>query len=181
MQVKRKNILLMAVMVIIVILSVLRYVHVNAETPEPVFIEYNKGQVFQKDNIDCNIDDIFIYSLKEFSQEYDIQTDQLNIEEYRNCKFIMVPLSMKNNSTQDSIIDFASFVMDINNFSTCLDLEVYTLINPEIAAGGPVLGLYSGSQTTVYLPFTIPQEHYSNENIKLYMSIYPEKKYVSLL
>lgn len=177
-----KRVIFSATTLVCIICSCVQYRYVNEKTPEPIFVEYSKGEVFEKDNIDCSINDIKIFSESDFCSEYDINDSDITFyNTYKNQKFIMIPFEIYNNGDEDRVIDFASLVIKVGEFTTCLDLEIYNMLNPEICVGMPVVGLRPGSEAIIELPFTIPEEYYEDGDIDLYMSIYPEKKYVDIV
>ncbi len=169
---KRRIIVLLVI--ILEILSIARIAYVNLEQHVTKAHMYKSGEKFEYNDFQIEVTETDFYSSDNIEEVYGELPEDALVE-----KEIIIKLKVKNIANEEQILDISSFVLQVGLESGgSVDPYLFPYLNPGLNGS---FTLKKGESQTVLLAFPIDSAtEKDKEDIKLILSLYPEKNAIEL-
>ncbi len=169
-----KKIIIVLLIIILGVLSIARIMYVNSRQHIDGTHTYKIGETFEYNGFQVKAEKVDFYSADDIKELY------MEIpEEVLPEKEIVIRLEVKNMADEEQSFSLAPLTMQVGiEKGSAIDPYVYPYLNPELN-GAPVLE--KGETQIIMLAFPIEKAALeANEQIKLVLSLYPEKYEIEL-
>lgn len=168
MRVSKKRVIVFCLLMIMGVLSVVRIMYVNAEQQVRQAYTYKTGETFEYKGFQIRME-ADIYSADDLKSMYQEIPEEVLAENE-----IIITAEVKNMADEEKTFNLTPFTLQIGmEHGGSVDPYVYPYLNPGVS-GSIVLG--KEETKTVMLAFPIEKDALeAEEQIKLILSLYPEK------
>lgn len=169
-----KKIIIILLIIILGILSIVRIMYVNAKQHVREVYTYKAGETFEYNSFQVKVAEVNFYSADDMKSMYGEIPEEVLAENE-----IIIKVEVKNMADEGQTFNIAPFTLQIGiENGGSVDPYVYPYLNPGLSGN---FVLEKEEMQTVMLAFPIEKAVLeTKEQIKLILSLYPEKYEIEL-
>lgn len=181
-----KKIIIASCLIIIMIMSIIRYDDLNKNAVVEDVYKYQLGQTIKGGAVSIIVKKMEMYNMSE-SRNVLPQTIKENEQILMEDEFMVAVVEINIHNTSDTEVEMSltDFALQSGAWTNCFELEAYQELND---FAGAVIKLKGKEEKKVLLPYFMydyqwPKKEWKNikkQKFNLVLMVYPEKHYVEI-